>query len=120
MDAEWNYTTTEREALAMVFSVKNFRHYLLMNKVIFFVDHMALQYLVNKPDLSGRLARWILLLTEFDYSVQYKPRKMHLQEIIFPAYLKKWAQRRSMMSFRMDGYSWCRGYLFGTAILLNS
>ena len=49
-----------------------------MNKVVFFVDHMALRYLVNKPDLSGRLARWILLLTEFDYSVQYKPGKMHL------------------------------------------
>ena len=78
-DAERNYTTTEREALAMVFSVKKFRHYLLMNKVIFFVDHMALRYLVNKPDLSGRLARWILLLTEFDYSVQFKPGKMHLQ-----------------------------------------
>ena len=50
-----------------------------MNKVIFFVDHMALRYLVNKPNLSGRLARWILLLTEFDYSVQFKPGKMHLQ-----------------------------------------
>ena len=50
-----------------------------MNKVIFFVDHMALRYLVNKPDLSGRLARWILLLTEFDYTIQYKPGKMNLQ-----------------------------------------
>ena len=50
-----------------------------MNKVIFFVDHMVLRYLVNKPDLSGWLARWILLLTEFDYSVQFKPGKMHLQ-----------------------------------------
>ena len=78
-DVERNYTTTEREALAMVFSVKKYRHYVLMNKVIFFVDHMALRYLVNKPDLSGRLACWILLLTEFDYTVQYKPRKMNLQ-----------------------------------------
>ena len=50
-----------------------------MNKVIFFVDHMALRYLVNKPNLSGRLARWILLLTEFDYTVQYKLGKMNLQ-----------------------------------------
>ena len=40
---------------------------------------MALRYLVNKPDFSGRLARWILLLTEFDYTVQYKPGMMHLQ-----------------------------------------
>jgi hypothetical protein len=63
----------------MVFSVKKYRHYLLMNPVVFFVDHMALRYLVNKPELSGRLARWILLLSEFDYMVQYKPGKMHLQ-----------------------------------------
>jgi hypothetical protein len=62
----------------MVFSVKKYRHYLLMNPVVFFVDHMALRYLVNKPELSGRLARWILLLFEFDYTVQYKPGKMPL------------------------------------------
>ena len=49
-----------------------------MNKVIFFVDRMAFQYLVNKLDLNGRLACWILLLTEFDNTVQYKPGKMHL------------------------------------------
>jgi hypothetical protein len=78
-NAERNYTTTERECLAMVFSVKKFRHYLLMNPVVFFVDHMALRYIVNKPDLSGRLARWVLLLTEFDYTVKYKPGSLHKQ-----------------------------------------
>jgi hypothetical protein len=60
--AERNYTTTEREALAVVYSCKKFRHYLLGYKVIFHTDHDSLKYLVNKPDLSGRIARWILLL----------------------------------------------------------
>ncbi len=77
--AERNYSTTERECLAMVFSVKKFQHYLLLNHVVFFVDHMALRYLVNKPDLSGRLACWILLLEEFDYTVEYKLGRMHKQ-----------------------------------------
>jgi hypothetical protein len=76
---EHNYTTTERECLAMIFSVKKYRHYLLMNQVVFFVDHNAIIYLVNKPELSGRLVHWMLLLTKFDYTVQYKPRKKHLQ-----------------------------------------
>ena len=77
--AERNYSTTERECLAMVFSAKKFRHYLLMNPVVFFVDHLALRYMVNKPDLSGRVARWVLLLEELDYTVEYKPGRLHLQ-----------------------------------------
>ena len=77
--AERNYSTTERECLTMVFSVKKFRHYLICNPVVFFVDHMTIKYLVNKAELNGRLARWVLLLEEFDYTVEYKPGKMHLQ-----------------------------------------
>ena len=37
--AEKNYTTTEREGLGMIYAVKNFCHYLLANKFVFFVDH---------------------------------------------------------------------------------
>jgi hypothetical protein len=43
-----NYNTTQREALAMAFSLHKFRHYLLGNKFVFYVNHMALVYLVNK------------------------------------------------------------------------
>ena len=77
--AERNYVTTEKECLAMVFSVKKFCHYLVCNTVVFFVEHMTIKYLVNKSELSGRLARWVLLLKEFDYTVDYKPCRMHLQ-----------------------------------------
>ena len=47
--AEKNYTTTKKEALVMVYAVNKFHHYLLDNRFIFYVDHLALQYLVNKP-----------------------------------------------------------------------
>jgi len=73
--AERNYTTTEREALAVVYACKKFRHYLLGYKIVFYTDHNSLKYLVNKLDLSGRIARWILLLQEFDYEVVVKPSK---------------------------------------------
>ena len=75
--AEKNYTTTEKEALAMVYAVNKFCHYLLGNRFIFYVDHLALQYLVNKPQVSGRLVRWLLLFLEFDFKVIYKPGKTH-------------------------------------------
>jgi hypothetical protein len=44
-----NYTTTKKKALAMVYALHKFWHYLLGNKFTFYVDHMALVYLVNKP-----------------------------------------------------------------------
>jgi hypothetical protein len=46
---EQNYNTIERKALVMVFSLHKFRHYLPGNKFVFYVDHMTLVYLVNKP-----------------------------------------------------------------------
>jgi hypothetical protein len=42
-----NYTTIEREALAMVYALHKFRHYLLGNRFTFFLDHMALVYLLT-------------------------------------------------------------------------
>ena len=72
--AERNYTTTEREALAVVYACKKFRHYLLGYRIIFHTDHDSLKYLVNKPDLSGWIARWILL-QEFNYEVVVKSGK---------------------------------------------
>ena len=77
VQAEKNYSVTEREALGMIFSVQKFRHYLLGNKFIFHVDHDALKYMVNKPQLSGRMARWVLLLQEFDFTVEVRPGKSH-------------------------------------------
>ena len=50
--AERNYTTTEREGLAMVYLLQNFRHYLLGGHFKMFTDYYALQYLVNYPVLG--------------------------------------------------------------------
>jgi hypothetical protein len=47
--AKQNYNTIERKALTNFFSLQKFRHYLLGNKFVFYVDHTALVYLVNKP-----------------------------------------------------------------------
>lgn len=57
-----NYTTIEREALTMVYSLQKFRHYLLGAPFKFFMGHSALKYLINKPVLEGRICRWFLLL----------------------------------------------------------
>jgi hypothetical protein len=48
-NAEKAYTTTEKEALTMVYALHKYCHYLLDNKFVFYVDHMAFLYLVKKP-----------------------------------------------------------------------
>nr|GEY83703.1 reverse transcriptase domain-containing protein [Tanacetum cinerariifolium] len=68
-DAESNYTTTEKEMLAVVYAFKKFRSYLIMNKCIVHTDHSALKYLFAKKDAKARLLRWVLLLQEFDFAV---------------------------------------------------
>ena len=75
--AEQNYTTTEREGLGMIYAVKKFRHYLLANKFVFFTDHQALLYLVNKPCSTGRIVRWFIILLEFDFTVVVKKGTTH-------------------------------------------
>nr|GFA51649.1 reverse transcriptase domain-containing protein [Tanacetum cinerariifolium] len=67
--AEANYTTTEKEMLAIVYAFENFRSYLIMNKSIIYTDHSALKYLFAKKDAKARLLRWILLLQEFEFKV---------------------------------------------------
>nr|GFA51711.1 putative athila transposon protein [Tanacetum cinerariifolium] len=68
-EAESNYTTTEKEMLAVVYAFEKFRSYLPMNKSIVYTDHSALKYLFTKKDAKSRLLRWILLLQEFDFKV---------------------------------------------------
>ncbi len=62
----------------MVFALHKFKHYLLGNKFVFYVDHKALVYLVNKPQVLGRITRWLLFFLEYDFTVVYKPRKIHV------------------------------------------
>ncbi len=47
--SERTYTITKKEALAMVYDLHKYKHSMLGNKFTFYVDHMALVYLVNKP-----------------------------------------------------------------------
>ncbi|RDY13024.1 Retrovirus-related Pol polyprotein from transposon 17.6, partial [Mucuna pruriens] len=70
--AQINYTTTEKDLLAIVFALDKFCSYLLGSKVIIFSDHATLKYLLKKPDAKPRLIWWMLLLQEFDLEIRDK------------------------------------------------
>jgi len=63
--AQANYTTTEKELLAVVFAFEKFRSYLLGSLVVVFTDHATLKYLLKKVESKPRLIRWMLWLQEF-------------------------------------------------------
>jgi tRNA G46 methylase TrmB len=69
---EQNYIIIEKEALVMVYALHKFKHYLLGNRFVFYVDHMALMYLVNKPQVSGIIIRWLPLFLESDFNIVYQ------------------------------------------------
>ncbi|CAN6720941.1 unnamed protein product [Malus baccata var. baccata] len=71
-DAQLNYSTTEKELLAVVFALDKFRSYLIGTKVIVFTDHASLKYLFTKKEAKPRLIRWMLLLQEFDIEIKDK------------------------------------------------
>ncbi|KAL5827957.1 hypothetical protein ACOSQ3_019799 [Xanthoceras sorbifolium] len=70
--AQMNYSTTEKELLAVVFALDKFRSYLIGSPITVYTDHAALKYLLSKKDSKARLIRWILLLQEFDITIKDK------------------------------------------------
>ena len=77
---ELNYSVQELECLAIVYSVKAFRHYLLGSpfEIKVMSDHQSLQYLKKGREAGGRIARWAMALSEYNYQIEYLPGKSNL------------------------------------------
>lgn len=52
----------KHETLIMMFAIRKYRYQILINKIFFYVDHMTLRYLVNKPNLNDWIVHWISLV----------------------------------------------------------
>lgn len=75
---EAKLTVTEKECLAVIWSVEKLRHYLegVHFKVI--TDHHSLLWLHNLRDPQGRLARWALRLQPYDFELIHRKGKEHV------------------------------------------
>ena len=72
---ELKWGVTKREAYAIVWSRNYFRSYLLGNKFELFTDHHPLVFLRKLKNPSSKIARWLLQLEEYDYTVTYREGK---------------------------------------------
>lgn len=72
-NAEVHYSTVHLEALAVVWGVSKYRHYLLGRKFILRTDNSALTYVFKPSKPSPKLARWAAALLEYDFEVVHKP-----------------------------------------------
>ena len=71
-EAQRNYTTTEKELLAVVYALDKFRAYLVGSDIVIFTDHSDLKYLLTKQNAKARLIRWVLFLHEFNLQIKEK------------------------------------------------
>lgn len=69
--SEIRYTVTEKEMLAVIHALKQWRSIVLGYSVVIVTDHKAITFLLNSPLRNARLSRWVLFLQEFDLEVVY-------------------------------------------------
>ena len=89
-----NYGATQLELLAVVWALKNYRHYLLGEAFQLETDHAALKWIINQTNLTGILARWVMIMQEFIINIAIKPGRIHgnadgLSRIPRPHFIEK-------------------------------
>lgn len=70
--AQRNYSVTELECLAAILCVREFRCYVEGMAFTVVTDHASLKWLMEKKNLSGRLARWSLELQQFNFKIEHR------------------------------------------------
>ena len=69
--SERNYSVIQKECLAAVYAMKQFRHYLLGRRFTLLTDHAPLQWL-SAQKMEGLLCRWALAIQEYDFQISYR------------------------------------------------
>ena len=75
---ERNYPTHDLELAAVVFALKQWRHYLYGVKCEVYTDHRSLKYVFTQKDLNLRQRRWMELLKDYDITILYHPGKTNV------------------------------------------
>ena len=75
---ERKYPTHDLELTVVVFALKMWRHYLYGNRCQIFTDHKSLKYVMTQKELNLRQRRWVELIKDYDYTIEYHPDKANV------------------------------------------
>ena len=70
-EPEHHYSVIQRECLAVVYALKQVRHYLLGRSFLLITDHAPLQWL-SAQKMEGMLCHWALAMQEYDFQIVYR------------------------------------------------
>jgi hypothetical protein len=78
--AEVNYEIHDKELLAIIEGLKNWRHYCIgtVLPVVVFTDHKNLQYFMSSRQLNRRQARWSLFLADYNFQIVIRPGRQQV------------------------------------------
>ena len=73
--AETNYSTVEKECLALVGAIRIFQVYLEGQKFEVYTDHRPLLWMHRMKNHNQRLMRWLLAIDQFKFNIRHHPGK---------------------------------------------
>ena len=74
---ETHLAPTHGECLALVWGIQHYDPYLRLVPFTVQTDHNALTWLMKSQNLTGKLARWSLILQEYNFTVVHRPGRVH-------------------------------------------
>jgi len=85
---EQKYPTHDLELAVIIHALNMWRHYILGRRFTLMSDHNGLWYLFDQPNLNGRQARWLAMISEFDFEIRYiKGKEKRVEDA-----LSRWIQ----------------------------
>jgi hypothetical protein len=75
---EVNYPTHNLELAVVVHALKIGRHYLMEKRYELYTDHKSLKYIFTQSNLNLRQRRWLELIKDYDFRINYHPGKANV------------------------------------------
>ncbi|XP_069993534.1 uncharacterized protein [Penaeus vannamei] len=107
--AERNYSTVEKELLAVVDGIKKYYFYLYGDKFLLETDHMPLESLRTSKNANARLMRWAMYLQQFNFAIRYIKGSANVGADFLSRLVENWQDSEESLRSDQRGAQLCDG-----------